>query len=90
MLKAMGTMAGMPDLFVLAPNRLLIGLEIKAPPERLKSGKTSAAKPQLSEAQKVVFPTLAGLGVPVIVVRDVDDVVASLSSLGVKFRGRTM
>lgn len=88
-LKAMGTMAGIPDLFVLGPNCNLIGLEVKAPPKVLKSGVRSTAN-QLSETQKVVFPKLAALGCPVIVVTDPDEAVMVLSSLGAKFRGRAL
>lgn len=88
-LKAMGQLAGIPDLFVLGPGPVLIGLEVKAPPTVGKRG-VSKAKPILNDAQKAVFPRLAGLGVPVIVVRDVDDAIAALSSLGAKFRGRSM
>ena len=88
-LKALGVRAGIPDLFVLGPNSQLIGIEVKAPPKVGKRGVSKAA-PILNDAQKAVFPRLAGLGVPVIVVRDVDDVIASLSSLGATFRGRVM
>lgn len=88
-LKALGVRAGIPDIFVLGPGSLLIGLEVKAPPKQGKRG-ASKAKPVLNDAQKAMFPRLAGLGVPVIVARDVDDAVAALSSLGAPFRGRAM
>lgn len=88
-LKALGVRAGIPDLFVLGPNATLIGLEVKAPPKLGKRG-VSKAKPTLNDAQKAMFPRLAGLGVPVIVVRDVEDAVAALSSIGAPFRGRVM
>ena len=87
-LNALGQRAGLPDLFVLGPNSKLIGIECKAPPPQLKRG-VSKAKPRLSEAQQAMFPRLAGLGVPVIVVRDVDDCIAALSTLGATFRGRS-
>lgn len=87
-LVALGLKAGIPDLFVLGPCSKLIGIECKAPPEIGKRGVVSKAKPRLNEAQQVMFPTFAGLGVPVIVVRDIDDAIAALSSLGAKFRGR--
>lgn len=87
-LVSLGLKAGIPDLFVLGPDRLLIGLECKAPAATLKSGEKSKAKPRLNEAQQEVIPQLAGLGVPTIIVRDVDDAIAALSSLGAKFRGR--
>lgn len=89
-LKALGVMAGMPDLFVLGPGCKLIGLEVKPPPQRLPSGKTSQAKPVLNDAQKALFPQLAELGVPVIVVTDPEEAVMVLSSLGAQFRGRVM
>lgn len=88
-LKTLGVRAGIPDIFVLGPGSVLIGLEVKAPPKRTKRG-VSKAQPILNDAQKVMFPRLAGLGVPVIVVRDVDDAIAALSSLGAKFRGRAI
>lgn len=87
-LKALGQKAGLPDLFVLGPDSKLIGVECKAPPEMGKRGEVSKAKPRLNEAQQKMFPTLAGLRVPVIVVRDVDDAIAALSTMGAKFRGR--
>lgn len=87
-LASLGQRAGIPDLFVLGPDCKLIGLECKAPAATLKSGSKSKAAPRLNEAQAQVFPQLASLGVPVIIVRDVDDAIAALSSLGAKFKGR--
>lgn len=87
-LAAMGQRAGLPDLFVLGPGPKLIGVEVKAPPELTKRGARSKAKPRLNEAQQALFPQLAALGVPVIVVRDVDDCIAALSTMGATFRGR--
>ena len=88
-MQAMGLTAGIPDIFVLGPGRVLIGLEIKAPPAILKNGKKSAAKPNISDAQKAAIGALCACGVPVIVVRDVDDAIAALSTLGATFRGRS-
>lgn len=88
-LKTLGVRAGIPDIFVLGPNSKLIGLEVKAPPKATKRG-VSKAQPVLNDAQKAMFPKLAGLGVPVIIVRDVDDAIAALSTLGAPFRGRVM
>ena len=90
MLKAMGVRAGIPDLFVLGPGPTLVGLEIKAPSATLKSGEKSKAKPSISDAQKSTIGALCACGVPTIIVRDVDDAVAALSTLGAKFRGRVM
>lgn len=87
-MQAMGLVSGIPDLFVLGPGPVLIGLEVKAPPTTLKSGAKSKAKPNLSDAQKTTIGALCACGVPTIVVRDVDDAVAALSSLGAKFLGR--
>lgn len=87
-LKALGTLAGMPDLFVLGPGCKLYGLEVKPPAAELPSGKLSQAKPRVSETQKIMFPKLAALGVPVLIVTDAEEAVMALSSLGVPFRGR--
>lgn len=76
--KAMGVLPGIPDLFVLGPNRMLIAVEVKAP------------KGVLSASQKALFPQLAALGVPVLIVTDAEEAVMALSSLGVPFRGRAM
>ncbi len=89
MLKAMGARAGIPDLFVIGPNRMLVGLELKAPPKQLKRG-VSKAKPALSEAQRDAIAALEKCGVPTIIVRDIDDAVSALSTLGATFRGRVM
>lgn len=89
--KAMGVRAGIPDLFVLGPNARLIGIECKAPARQPKSRiRVSRSKPVLSEAQKDTIALLGELGVPTIVVRDIDEAVAALSALGVAFRGRAM
>jgi hypothetical protein len=87
-LVSLGLKAGIPDLFVLGPDRLLIGIECKAPATKLKSGAKSKAKPRFTASQEEVLPQLAALGVPTIVARDIDDAIAALSSLGAKFRGR--
>lgn len=88
-LASLGQRAGIPDLYVLGPGSRLIGIECKAPPEIGKRGAVSKAKPRLNEAQQELFPKLAALGVPVLVVRDVDDALAALSTLGATFRGRS-
>lgn len=88
-LVALGLKAGIPDLYLLGPGSRLIGLECKAPAATLKSGAKSKAKPAFNDAQKAVLPQLAELGVPTIIVRDIDDAIAALSTLGVPFRGRT-
>lgn len=87
-LAGLGVRAGIPDLFVLGPGPILVGLEIKAPPAMLKSGEKSKAKPAISDAQKSTIGALCACSVPTIIVRDVDDAIAALSTLGAKFRGR--
>lgn len=89
-LKALGVMAGMPDLFVLGPECFLIGLEVKPPAKKLRSGKQSKARPRLNDAQKALFPKLASLGVPVIIVTDAEEAVMVLRSMNVPVRGRAM
>jgi len=89
-LAAMGMRAGMPDLFVLGPDRVLVGLELKAPPTVGKRGEPSKAKPRVSPAQVAAHYDLNRCGVPTIVCRDVDDAVAALSTLGAKFKGRCL
>lgn len=88
-MKAMGLRAGVPDLFVLGPGPILVGLEIKAPAKILKSGKKSKAKPAVSDAQEETHLALAACGVATIIVRDVDDALAALSTLGATLRGRS-
>lgn len=90
MLKAMGCRAGIPDLFALGPDRMLVGLELKAPPERLKNGQASTAKVSLSDAQLDTMRALEACGIPTIIVRSIDDAVAALSTLGAEFKGRVM
>lgn len=104
-LKAMGVLAGMPDLFVLGPRSantlhghglyaqdapVLIAIEFKAPPKRLRTGGPSKAKPRLSPAQIARQIDLGACGVPYLVIDDLADLVQSLKALGVPLRGRAM
>lgn len=90
-LKTLGVRAGIPDLFVLGPNSKLIGVECKAPPRQPKDrARISRAKPRLSEAQVDTIGALGALGVPTIIVRDVDEAIRALTALGAPFRGRVM
>lgn len=102
-LKAMGVLAGMPDLFVLGPGSevahaagatplrpRLIAIEFKAPPKRLRTGGPSKAKPRLSPAQTARQIDLGACGVPYLVIDDLADLVQSLKALGVPLRGRSM
>ena len=79
--KALGVLAGMPDLFVLGPRfRIhphpsggyerevrpdIIAIEFKAPPKRLKSGGVSKARPALSPVQRARQLDLGGMWRPV-------------------------
>lgn len=85
-LKAAGVLAGVPDLFVLGPS-LLIAIELKAPPKRLKSGALSKAKLRTSDDQDDVIAALAVCGVPTLVVNDLDEALTVLARLGVPLRG---
>ena len=90
-LKALGVRAGIPDLFILGPGSKLIGIECKSPPRALKSrARKSTAKARLSEAQEHTIGELAGLGVPTLIARNVDETIAALAALGVPFRGRVV
>lgn len=88
LLQAAGVEPGIPDLFVLFEGRL-IGVELKAPPKRLKSGKLSQAKGRLSNAQKVMIPRLAQAGCPTLVCQSLDEVQQGLAALGVPLRAST-
>lgn len=101
-LKAMGTMAGLPDLLVMGPAETLvgpphkttrphiIGLELKAPPAMLQSGKPSRAKPRVSDAQRDAIEALEQVGIPTFVVRSIDEAVDVLRKQGVPLKGRVM
>jgi hypothetical protein len=100
-LKAMGVLAGMPDLFVMGPRDAstspdprfeprLIAIEFKAPPKRLRSGGLSKASPRLSPAQRARQADLGACGVPYLVIDDIADMIQSLRALGVPLRGRAM
>lgn len=75
-LKAMGTMPGIPDLFVAGEGRV-IGVEVKAP------------KGSPSPAQRDTIAALAAAGIPTVIVRSIDEAEAVLRQMGVPLRGRT-
>jgi hypothetical protein len=79
-LKAEGALAGVPDLFCVPTHGLVVGLEVKAPPKLLGSGKVSGAKARVSQAQGEVMTLLTTHGVPCFVVRSLEDVQAALKS----------
>lgn len=99
-LKAMGVLAGVPDLFVIGPGWLdqngkswgpvVIALELKAPPKMLKSGKQSTAKPSVSDAQRDVIAALGQCGIPTLIVRDLDEAIEALKNLGVPLKARLL
>lgn len=75
---AMGTLAGLPDLGFLFPNRPVCWIELKTP------GGT------LSAVQAETISLLRRLGNPVEICRSLDEVVAALHSWGAVPRGRVM
>ena len=101
-LKALGVLAGVPDLLIIGPPWLpagwenppgqtrVIAIEFKAPPKPLKSGGVSKALPRLSPAQRARQADLGSCGVPYLVIDDMADMVQSLKALGVPLRGRVM
>lgn len=104
-LKAMGVLAGFPDLLVIGPRFApltiagehvsaltpsVIAIEVKAPPKMLKSGKQSTAKPAVSDAQRDVIVALGECGIPTLIVRDLDEAIEALKNLGVPLKGRLL
>ena len=99
--KAMGVLAGVPDLFLIGPRVAFVGeqavtlpfivpIEIKAPAKTLKSGKQSKAKPRVSEAQDDVINALTDCGIRTLIVRDLDEAIRALQAMGVPVRGRAI
>lgn len=86
--KALGVLAGMPDLLVLGPNSQLLAIEFKAPPRRLPSGRLSKAKPVLNPAQRARQADLGACGVPYLVVDDMAAMIQALRALGVPLKRR--
>ena len=101
-LKAMGVLAGVPDLLVIGPlpegtvsfwsdtvaASSIVAIELKAPPKRLRSGLLSNAKPRLNPSQRSLQADLGACGVPVLVCDSVVGAVTALQGLGVPLRGR--
>jgi len=87
--KAMGRVAGIPDLFVLHNGRLH-GIELKRPPKTLASGKVSKAKPVTSDAQDDAMRRLMIAGAPCRVCRSIDEVADFLTQCGVPLKARVM
>ena len=94
-LKAMGVLAGVPDLFVLGPLPgsphaipALIAIELKAPPKPLKRGGVSQARPRVSDDQRDVIAALGACGVPTLIINNLDEAVRALVQLGVPLKGR--
>ena len=76
MLKRMGFKAGLPDLFILSPSGLLIGIELKA------------GKGRLSKAQKAVRDWFLEHGRPWHEARSIEDVQGILTRYGVPTRAK--
>lgn len=103
-LKAMGVLAGMPDLLLIGPGvpvtenlrgeqwpaPRVIAIEVKAPPIMLKSGAVSKAKPNVSPEQQAVIAQLGECGVPTLIARDLDETLEALTRMGVPLRGRAI
>jgi hypothetical protein len=87
MLKATGVKAGIPDLFILGPDRKLIAIELKAPPVSLKGGRLSEAKPRISDDQRATINDLGACGVPTLIIRDLDQCMNALGWMGVPIAG---
>ena len=102
-LKAMGVLAGVPDLFVMGPGLnhpayreagegmltpRLIAIELKAPPKPLKRGGVSQARPRVSDDQRDVIAALGACGVPTLIINNLDEAVRALVQLGVPLKGR--
>jgi len=77
LLKGLGVRAGIPDLFVAGPGKV-IALEVKA------------EKGKLSPVQKSTIGALAEAGIPTIVVRSIEEAEEALKALGVPLKGRAM
>lgn len=87
MMAALGLRAGVPDLWVLSDG-LLLGLELKAPPRALKSGKVSRATVRLGEGQKEFLPQLEAAGAKIEICRSVEEVRSALHRWSVPMRWR--
>lgn len=85
--RAMGVVAGFPDLMLIG-QRMVIFMELKAPPKRLKSGALSQEVAPLSAAQRDVLDALGQADFPTVVVRSIDDAVFALEQLGVPLSGK--
>jgi hypothetical protein len=79
-----GLLPGFPDLITCHAGGVMIALELKAPPPRLRSGKVSAASPRVSDDQLAVMNTLHRLGFSCYVVRSIEDVDRAFSASGIE------
>lgn len=93
--KAMGVLAGMPDLLVIGPYTKtpgiprVIAIEVKAPPKVLIRG-LSKARPRVSDAQRDVIEALGQCGIPTLIVNNLDEAVRALRELGAPLNGRVL
>ena len=99
--KAMGVLAGFPDLLVIGPRWRrdpdvfehgcdCIAIELKAPPKMRKSGEPSKAKANLSDAQRDVIGALGQCGIPTLIVHSLPEAIDALKALGVPLKGRSL
>jgi len=94
-LNRMGRRKGALDLEVFAEisdklPRGILWIECKRPPQILPSGKVSKAKPRVDEDQEAFIADCTSRGMPVLIVRTLDELRAGMKALGVPLRGRAM
>ena len=94
-LNRMGRRKGALDLEVFTPvseklPRGIVWIECKRPPALLSSGKISKAKPRIDEDQEAFIAEVTALGMPVLIVRTLDELYSGMAGLGVPLRGRVM
>lgn len=89
LLKALGVKPGIPDIFVLHGG-LLLGPELKKPPEMLPSGKVSKAKPRLSDEQAKMHKRLIAAGAKTAVCQSIAEVESFLRQYGVPLRASVL
>lgn len=94
-LNRMGRRKGALDLQVFAEisdklPRGIVWIECKRPPQVLPSGKVSKAKPRVDEDQEAFIAECTSRGMPVLVVRSLDELFAGMAGLGVPLRARAL
>lgn len=89
LLVSLGLKEGIPDIFVLHAGRLL-GIELKRPPARLKSGAMSRAKMNLSDGQIKMHAALRAAGAVVTTANTMEAIELFLRCHGVPLRASVM